>query len=117
MRKLKYPKKTFREYNIRARGLGKPEITFEEYMQLTTKVKTDFGGKPHPKIGLSEERMVQEFGERIYTERKICIKCGCTKPVADFICRYKTKRIENICKACEKKRKRILYAKKNKPNR
>ena len=110
MRKLKNPKKTFREFNIRRRGLGLPEVTYKDY--LNTRTPLDHRGVPHPKIKESETHKVSVFGESILVERNICIKCGCTKPQVDFICRYKSKKIENICVACEKLRKRRLYANK-----
>ena len=106
IRTLKYPKKSFREYNIRQRGLGKPEISFEEYLSLDKKHYLDHRSRVHPKIKDAETHMAEVFGQNIFTERKPCIKCNHVKPLVDFLCRYKTKRVENICKECEKARKR-----------
>lgn len=113
MRKLKNVSKSFREYNIRRRGLGQAEATLEEYLRLETKLPIDYQGRISPQIKESEKHMQAVFGDSIFTKRKICIKCNHTKPFADFICRYKTKRIENICKVCERTRKRILFKNKN----
>lgn len=101
-RKIKNVDKSFREYNIRQKGLDKPILTLNEYLNL--KLPIDHLGRIHPKMNSGEIHMLQVFGESIYTNRKECIKCRHTKPYADFICRYKTKRIENICKMCERKR-------------
>ena len=107
MRKIKHLKKAFREYNIRQRGLGKLEVSMDEYLVLDKKTSVDHSGKLNHRIKEGETHMLQIFGESILVERKQCIKCGHVKPLIDFICRYSTKRIEGICKECEKKRKRI----------
>lgn len=105
MRQIKNIPKSFREYNIRKRGLGQPEVSLEEYLSI--KLPIDNRGRINPNIKAGEIHMLEVFGEVIYTERKTCIKCNHTKPVADFTCRYKTKRIENICKLCERKRHHV----------
>lgn len=107
-RKIKHIKKAFREYNIRKRGLGQPEVSFEDYISLHKKISTDYNGKLHPKIKHAEQHMIEVFGQHITTERKVCIKCNRTKPLIDFICRYMSMRIENTCKDCERIRKRNL---------
>jgi hypothetical protein len=106
MRKIKNVSKSFREYNIRRRGLNQPEVTLEEYLALGKKIPINHLGRINPQILAGEKHMQAVFGDTIFTERKICIKCNHTKPVVDFLCRYRTKRIENICKMCERTRKR-----------
>jgi hypothetical protein len=81
----------------------------EEYLSL--RLPVDHRGRINPQIQAGEIHMLQVFGESIYTERKQCIKCKRVKPYADFLCRYKTKKIENRCKACEQERKRGIKAK------
>ncbi len=103
---LKAPKKYFREYNIRQRGMGKPEVSFEEFLSLGNKYSTDFSGKIHPKIKEAEKHMQEVFGDYIFSTINECIKCKHRKPLVDFICRYNTKKIENICKECDRARRR-----------
>lgn len=103
-RKIKHTKKAWREYNIRRRAFQQPELTLEEYLAI--KLPVDYRGKINPRIKDGEQHMISVFGEHITTERKSCLKCHRVKPLIDFICRYKSKRIENICKDCDQSRKR-----------
>lgn len=67
-RKIKNVNKSFREYNIRRRGLGQPTVTMEEYLSL--RIPVDHKGRINPQIQAGEIHMLQVFGESIYTERK-----------------------------------------------
>lgn len=109
LRRIKNIPKSFREYNIRKRGLGLPEVSLEEYLAI--KLPVDNLGRINPKIKAGENHMLEVFGEYIFTERKTCIKCNHTKPLADFIFRYKNKKIGNICKLCERKRHQVKIKK------
>ena len=106
-RKIKNPKKAFREYNIRQRGLGKSELSFSEWQNL--KIPLSSKGVICPKIKEGETNQIKILGEKILTITKVCIKCDRRKPEIDFIYRKKNLKVENICKDCERMRKKKLY--------
>lgn len=105
---VKNKKKAFREYNIRQRGLGRNELSFAEWENLKSPLSSR--GVLCPKIKEGEKNQILLFGQSILTTTKVCIKCDRRKPEIDFLYRKKNLRVENICKECEKQRKRKLYA-------
>ena len=107
-RLVKNKKKAFREYNIRQKGLGRNEMSFTEWENLKSPLSSK--GVICPKIIDGEKTQVELFGQSILTTTKVCIKCDRRKPEIDFLYRKKNLRVENICKECEKLRKRKLYA-------
>lgn len=71
-------------HNGERRKRGLENLSWEEYLEYYRQHDLDSIGRITPKRTSSIGKMFKTLGMAIFNKKKICIDCGCKKPLKDF---------------------------------
>ncbi len=101
-----HSKIAWHSFNYRRKKKGLSPLSFEKWVSMRESTNLDALGRFNPRMQPTLKKMEKQFGKKIYTEKKKCIRCGKKKFLYEFVARYDghSPGIQNFCRACERSR-------------